>query len=242
MKSANADANSRKLGPNHGKSPGKPNIIRKIYDWLLRQADHPKALWILFGIAFIESSVFPIPPDILLIGIVLGNRKHWLRAASICLVGSVIGGMAGYGIGAFFWDTAGIWIVETLIGIDFVSIDGRQDIALPGYMASLLASWLDKPYLFSAYDQFNAWIVFIFGFTPLPYKLVTITAGMAKVDFVIFTIASVLSRGLRFYLVAYFIKLFGAAAKTFIERYFNALTILFVVALIGGFAVLKLIF
>ncbi|MFW7377699.1 MAG: YqaA family protein [Oligoflexus sp.] len=216
-------------------------IHRRLYDWVLNWANSPYAMTALVIIAFAESSFFPIPPDILLMPLVLGAPRKWWKIALVCTIASVLGGIVGYGIGVFAWESMGRWIVEGLLGVNLISVDGRLDIALPAYLVSNFESWLGGTYLFQVYDAWNAWIVGIFGLTPLPYKLVTVTAGVARVDLGIFIIASIASRGMRFFMVALILRLIGEPAKTFIDKNFNLLTILFVVALIGGFAVFKLI-
>lgn len=210
-----------------------------MYDWVLSWADSNHAVAALFLLAFAESSFFPIPPDVLLIALVLGKPKKWAFFAVWCLVASVIGGLAGYGIGVFAWETIGRWIVEHVAHMELVPVAGRADIRLPAYLISSMGDALGGEYLFQVYDQWNAWIVFIFGLTPLPYKLVTITAGVARVNLPVFMVASVLSRGLRFFVVAFILRLWGDHAKRFIDRYFNLLCILFVILLIGGFVALK---
>ncbi len=217
-------------------------LHRRLYDWVLSWAHSPYALTALVVMSFAESSFFPVPPDVLLVALVLGAATRWWRYALWCTAASVVGGVFGYGIGMFAWETVGKWIVENLIHISLVPVDGRLDIPLPAYLLkSMGTSRLGGEYLFQVYDHWNAWIVFIFGLTPLPYKLVTITAGVAEINFPIFVIASVASRGLRFFVVAYILKVWGAPARAFLERYFNLLAIVFVVLLVGGFAVLKLL-
>ena len=217
-------------------------IHRRLYNWTLHWAATPYALPALVVMAFVESSVFPIPPDILLIPLVLGATTRWWRLALWCTVASVLGGMFGYLIGYAAWETVGVWIVEHLAHVDLVEVEGRQDLALPAYLIkSVGVDRLGGEYLFQVYDHWNAWIVFIFGLTPLPYKLVTITAGMAEVDLPIFMLASVASRGLRFFAVAWIVRTWGPPARVFIEKYFNLLAVAFVVLLIGGFALLKFV-
>ena len=157
------------------------------------------------------------------------------------LYASVAGGLAGYGIGVFGWETVGQWIVQHIAHMQLTEVNGRLDIALPAYLVSGMGASLGGEYLFQVYDHWNAWIVFIFGLTPLPYKLVTITAGVARVDLPVFLLASVLSRALRFFVVAWILSKWGDTARRFIDRYFNLLTIVFIVLLVGGFLVLKLI-
>lgn len=214
--------------------------MRRLYDWVLHWADTPYGLPALIVMSFAESSFFPIPPDVLLIALVLGATKKWWRYALWCSVASVAGGMAGYLIGVIAWETVGRWIVENIAHMQLVAnpaMGGMLDIPLPEYLHGLGGA-----FLFEVYDRWNAWIVFVFGLTPLPYKLVTITAGVARVNFPVFVLASAASRSLRFFVVSALLWRFGPMAKGLIDKYFDKLAILFVVLLIGGFAVLKFLF
>jgi membrane protein YqaA with SNARE-associated domain len=215
--------------------------IRRLYDWMLSWADSRYGLHALIVLSFAESSFFPIPPDVLLIALVLGASTRWYKFAFWCTLASVVGGVAGYGIGVFGWETIGQWIVQHIAHMDLTEVNGRLDIALPAYLVSGMGSSLGGEYLFQVYDHWNAWIVFVFGLTPLPYKLVTITAGVARVNLPVFLVASILSRALRFFLVAWILSKWGDTARRFIDRYFNLLTIAFIVLLVGGFLVLKLV-
>ena len=201
---------------------------------MLSWADTPYGLPALVVISFMESSFFPIPPDILLIALVMGATKRWGRIAFWCTFASVVGGLLGYTIGVFAWKTLGIWIVTHIAHVQMVTIDGRADIRLPAYMLDFFGSGLGGEYLFQVYDRWNAWIVFVFGLTPLPYKLVTITAGVARVNIWVFIITSIAARSCRFFAVAWVLKKWGEPAKDFIDSYFNLLCIAFVVLLIGG--------
>ncbi|MFP3982183.1 MAG: YqaA family protein [Desulfurivibrionaceae bacterium] len=223
-------------------SPPSWHLHRRLYLWVLHWGHTSYALPFLFVLSFAESSFFPIPPDVLLIPMVAGLPSRWLRFALFCTAASVLGGLAGYGIGVFAWETLGRWIVENLAHVELVQVMGRQDIALPAYLVETFGPALGGKYLFQVYDHWNAWIVFIFGLTPLPYKLVTITAGVAKVNIPVFMLASAAARGLRFFAVAWLVHKWGERASTFIDRYFNLLCLLFVVLLVGGFVVLKFVF
>jgi membrane protein YqaA with SNARE-associated domain len=217
-------------------------LHRRMYNWVLHWAETPYALPALVVMSFVESSVFPIPPDVLLIPLVLMATTRWWRLAAWCTVASVLGGLFGYAIGFAAWETVGVWIVQNLAHVDLVPVDGRPDIAMPPYLIKAVGvDRLGGEYLFQVYDHWNAWIVFIFGLTPLPYKLVTVTAGVAQVNLIIFTLASIASRGLRFFVVAWIIKTWGPPARVFVEKYFNLLAIAFVLLLVGGFAVLKFV-
>ncbi len=206
---------------------------------MLSWADNSYGLPALFAISFMESSFFPIPPDILLIALVLGATKRWARVAFWCTIASVLGSLLGYGIGVFAWKTLGIWIVNNIAHVQLLTIEGRADIRLPAYIIEFFGPGLGGEYLFQVYDRWNAWIVFIFGLTPLPYKLVTITAGVARVNIGIFILTSIAARACRFFAVAWAIKMWGEQAKNFIDRYFNLLCIAFVVLLIGGFVAVR---
>lgn len=220
----------------------KKSIIRRLYDWVLHWAETPYGFWALIVLAFMESSFFPIPPDVLLMALVLAKPERWWIIALGTTAASVAGGIFGYGIGYFAWDSIGKYIIESLMHINLVDVGGRLDIKLPSYLIKSFGTELGGEYLFQVYDKWNAWIVGIFALTPLPYKLVTITAGVAKINLPIFVMTSAASRGLRFFLVAFVLKLTGEPAKEFIDKYFNLLTIVFVAILIGGFAILKLVF
>ncbi len=219
----------------------KVGLIRRLYDWMLHWADSRYGLPALIVLSFAESSFFPIPPDVLLVALVLGATARWYKFAFWCTTASVAGGLAGYGIGVFGWETVGQWIVEHIAHMSLVEIDGRLDIALPSYLVSGMGSSLGGEYLFQVYDHWNAWIVFIFGLTPLPYKLVTITAGVAHVNLPVFLFASLLSRAFRFFVVAWLLYKWGEHAKRFIDRYLNLIFITFVVLLFGGFLLVKII-
>ena len=218
----------------------KWHIHRWIYYWTLHWAYTPYGIPALICISFAESSFFPLPPDILLIPLVIAAPAKWWRIALYCTLASVVGGLAGYGIGVFAWETAGRWIVENVAHVQLVPVDGRSDIALPAYIVDTMGSGLGGEYLFQVYDKWNAWVVYIFGLTPLPYKLITITAGVAKVNLFVFTLTSVAARATRFFVVAWLLKKWGREATHFINRYFNILCITFVLLLIGGFVVIKI--
>ena len=175
------------------------------------------ALWALAVVSFIESSVFPIPPDVLLIPMVLAARnKAWVSAA-VCTVSSVLGGLAGYLVGYLAFE----WL-------------GGPLLAFYGY-GTKFAEFR------STYDQWGAWAVFIAGVTPFPYKVITILSGTLSLDPVVFTVASVFARGVRFFLIAALLWRFGEPIRAFIERRLGWLFTLAVIALLGGFAALKLL-
>ena len=194
-------------------------MIRKTYDWVLQWAHSPYGAPALFVLAFAESSFFPVPPDVLLIALALSMPSRALYFALICSVGSVLGGIAGYGIG---W---GLWEVVQGFFFDYV----------PGFSHHAF----DK--IRSKYELYNFWVVFTAGFTPIPYKIITVSAGVFKINFPVFVLASALSRSARFFIVAGLIYKFGTPMKGFIDRYFNLLTIAFTVLLVGGFVLIKMV-
>ena len=193
-------------------------MIKRLYDWVLSWGNSRWGALALFILAFAESSFFPIPPDVLLIALCLGAITRSFRFAAICLVGSILGAAGGYAIGYYLWqDTAG------------------EYTALANWFYAHVFSVEKFLQVKSLYDEYDFWIVFTAGFTPLPYKLFTITGGLFKIDIVMFFIASIVSRGLRFFLIAGLIWKFGAPIKTFIDKYFNLLAIAFTVLLVGSF-------
>jgi membrane protein YqaA with SNARE-associated domain len=190
-------------------------MIRRAYDWTLRMAAHPKAPHALFWVSFAESSVFPVPPDAMLIPMVLANRARAWTYAALCTLGSVLGGVVGYAIGYFLYETLGQWVIH-----------------LYGLAAQAEAYR-------AAYNDWGLWIILIKGLTPIPYKLVTIASGAAAFSFPVFIAASIVTRGLRFFLVAALLFWFGEPIRAFIERRLTLLTTAFVVCLIGGFVVVR---
>lgn len=196
------------------------NIVKRLYDWMLSWGESRWGGWALFFFALAESSFFPIPPDVLLIALCLGVTSKSFRYAFICLSGSIIGAMIGYAIGFFLWqNTAGEYSV--LANWFFQHVFSEESFKSVGTL----------------YDQYNFWIVFTAGFTPLPYKLFTISGGLFHINFVMFILASIVSRGMRFFLIALLIWKFGKPIKGFIDKYFNLLAIAFTVLLIGAFFV-----
>ncbi len=196
--------------------PSRPGPIRRLYDWTLSWADRPGGVWALFVLAFMESSFFPIPPDVLLMALSLGRPNRALWFATVTMVGSVLGGIAGYYIGLGLFEQVGRPVLEWYGAMDKFEHVGRL------YRENLVLA------LGTA------------GFTPVPYKVFTIAGGAFQVPLIPFILISLVSRGLRFYLVAGLIKFFGPPIKTFIDRYFNLLTIVFVVLLVAGFAAIRL--
>jgi membrane protein YqaA with SNARE-associated domain len=188
-------------------------LLRRLYDWVLRWANTPYGVPVLFLLAFAESSFFPIPPDVLLVALALGVPTRAFRYATVASIGSVLGGALGYGIGLGFWDTLGDLFFK------YVPMFSAQGFA-------------EVQHLFSTYDF---WVVFTAGFTPIPYKIFTIGAGVFHINFGMFMVASLLSRSLRFFLIAALVYSCGQPVRLFIEKYFNYLTFAFMILLIGGF-------
>ncbi len=198
-------------------------IFRKLYDWVLKWADSPYGAAALFILAFAESSFFPVPPDVLLIALVLGSQTKAFRYALICSLGSVFGGLLGYYIGSVLWYS----------GSEYSSVANFFFNNIPGFTHELFDSVKQQ------YDQYGFWIVFTAGFTPIPYKVFTITSGVTDMNIFMFSLASVISRSARFFLVAWLLWKFGAPIKSFIDKYFNILALGFTVLLIGGFILIK---
>ncbi|MCX7953011.1 MAG: DedA family protein [Deltaproteobacteria bacterium] len=190
-------------------------FLKNLYNWTLSWAASKYAGWGLFLVAFIESSFFPIPPDALLIPLVLGDEKKWFYFASVCTAGSVLGGLFGYLIGLVAMDTVGQLI--------FTSLNLQESVESFGRM----------------YASYGNWIVLIAGFTPIPYKVITILSGAMKLDLAVFIIYSLIGRGGRFFLVSALLRIFGSPLRKFIDKYFDLLSVLFVLLLIGGFVALR---
>ncbi|HNV68976.1 MAG TPA: YqaA family protein [Candidatus Ozemobacteraceae bacterium] len=195
-------------------------FVRRLYDWMLSWAEHPAGVWALFVLAFMESSFFPIPPDVLLIALAIGNPSRSLWFASVCTIGSVIGALVGYGIGWGVWE----------------AVDQYFFAYVPGFTPELFKKVCEQ------YELYSFWIVFTAAFTPIPYKVITISAGVSQISLLPFIVASIIGRGARFYLVAGLIWKFGAPIKEFIDKYLNLLTILLTILGIGGFIALKFLF
>ncbi len=195
----------------------KTNLLKRMYDTCMRWIATPYGLWVLFLVAFVESSFFPIPPDVFLIALCVSVPTRSFKYAAVCTLGSVLGGAFGYGLGVWFMDSVGQAI------LDWYHLAGKYQRVQ------------------ELYQEYGAWAVGAAGFTPLPYKLFTISAGFFKIDFVTFMVVSLFARAGRFFLVAAFIWKFGAPVKAFIDKYFNILSVVFMLLLIGGFAVLKLV-
>ncbi|MEF3047353.1 YqaA family protein [Pseudotabrizicola sp. L79] len=190
-------------------------MIRALYDWTIRLAEHPRALWALAVVAFIESSFFPIPPDILMIPLILAAPHRAFLIAAVATAASVLGGAFGYWIGAELFQQVGLPVLEFYGKTD--SFDTFRQ----------------------TYNDWGAWAVLIAGVTPFPYKVVTILSGSTGLDFWVFTVASVMARGLRFFIVAALLWKFGAPIRDFIERRLGLVFTVFIVLLLGGFVLLR---
>ena len=196
-------------------------MLTRLYTSVMDLAGRRGAMRWLAGISFIESSIFPIPPDVMLIPMILADRRRAFVIASVCTIASVLGGLAGYAIGALLWEALGAPLVN------FYGYEHK------------MARFAE------AYNEWGAWLVFTFGIIPLPifpYKVITIASGFNELNLLTFTIASLLARGLRFYAVAGLLYWFGEPIRGFIERNLGLLTIVFVVGLFGGFLAIKLWF
>ncbi|HDR29110.1 YqaA family protein [Rhodovulum sp.] len=186
-------------------------MLRRLYAWTMSLADSPHALTALFVVAFLESSVFPIPPDVLLIPMILARSSRAWLIAGIALLGSVLGGLVGYLIGWGFFETLGRPVLE----------------------------FYGKDAYFNAfserYNEYGAWAVLIAGITPFPYKVITILSGLTSLNLGVFIVSSVIARALRFFVLAALLWKFGVPIRAFIERYMGLLFTLFVLLLLGGF-------
>lgn len=190
-------------------------MIRRLYDWTLSLSAHPRALWALAFIAFVESSFFPIPPDILMIPMILARPSRAWIIALVATVASVIGGLFGYFIGAALFETIGQSIFDFYGKADAVESFNQR------------------------FNSYGAWAVLIAGVTPFPYKVITIMSGWTGLSLPIFIICSIVARGLRFFVLAGLLWKFGAPIRIFVEKYLGLLFTLFVVLLFGGFYVLR---
>ena len=186
-------------------------MLKKLYNWTLSMAEHPRALWVLAVVSFAESSVFPIPPDILMIPMILARPSRAWVIAGVALVASVLGGMLGYAIGAFAWE-----------GI------GQPILAALGKAESMEA-------FNTRFNDFGFWAVLTAGITPFPYKIITIMSGWTGMPLMTFILTSILARGLRFFMVATLLRLYGEPIRDFIERRLGLVFVVFLVVLVGGF-------
>jgi len=192
--------------------------FRKLYNWTIHWAGTRKAPWALFILSFAESSFFPIPPDVLLIPMVAAKRERWFKIALICTIGSVTGAILGYFIGYLFYEAVGKPIV------DFYSLHEQMNTIGELYKNNAFLTVLTA------------------AFTPIPYKVITIGAGLFKLNIAVLLIASLVGRASRFFIVAGLIRIFGKAITDKIEKYFDIFSLLFMVLLVGGFLVIKYLF
>jgi membrane protein YqaA with SNARE-associated domain len=190
-------------------------MLRRLYDWTIRLAESPHALWALAVVAFAESSVFPIPPDVIMIPMIIARPNRAFLIAGVALAASVTGGIAGYLIGWGLFESVGRPVLE------FYHMSDKFEVFK------------------TAYNDWGAWAILIAGVTPFPYKVITILSGATGLNFAVFMVASVAARGLRFFIVAGLLWKFGPPIRDFIERRLGLMFILFVVLLLGGFYVVK---
>ena len=202
-------------------APEKKGPVRRLYDWVIGWADTRFAVPALFLLAFAESSFFPIPPDVLLVAMCIGSVQKSYRYASWCAIGSVIGGAAGYAIGFYFWELEGVqqFFFDYIPGVGPESVERVSGL----------------------YDDWSFWIVFAAAFTPIPYKVITILAGVCAINFPMFLVGSAVGRSARFFLVAWLFRRFGPGIKDFIERRFALVTLVGAVVFVGGFVAVKLL-
>jgi membrane protein YqaA with SNARE-associated domain len=190
-------------------------MLRRLYDWTLSLAAGPRADAALFAVAFAESSFFPLPPDILLVPMAIARPDRAYRLALMCGLASTLGGLLGYAIGALLYDTVGLWIIQ-----------------LYGYGEKMDA-------FRQAYATYGAWIILLKGLTPIPYKLVTITSGFAGYNLFLFILLSIISRTLRFLVVAWLLKRYGEPVREFIEKRLEIAAVLLLTVVVGGFVIVK---
>lgn len=193
-------------------------MLRRLYRWILELSASPRALPALGIVAFAESSFFPIPPDLMLVPMVLAKPARAFRIALVCTICSVLGGLLGYAIGFYFFETIGAWVVKT-----YHLEAGLQDFR-------------------AGFAKNGIWIIFAKGLLPIPYKLVTIASGAAHFDLFTFVWASIVTRGARFFLVATLLWKYGDSIRPFIEKRLPLLLALFLIALVGGFVAFRYLF
>jgi len=185
-------------------------MLRRLYDWCVAAADKPYATWLLGLVSFIESSFFPIPPDVMLIPMALARPERAWFFATVCTLASVAGGMLGYAIGALLYDSLGLWVIK-LYGLGAKAEAFRE-----------------------AYAYWGTWIILIKGLTPIPYKLVTIVSGFARYNFAAFVLLSFVARGMLFYAVAFLLNRYGAQARAILEERLEFWAMLALILLVGG--------
>ena len=193
-------------------------MLKRLYDKVIALSESPKALPTLAAVSFAESSFFPIPPDVVLVPMALAQPHKARLYALVCTIASVLGGILGYAIGAFLYDTVGHWL-----------------ISIYGYGDSVEA-------FRAAYARWGAWIILIKGMTPIPYKIVTIASGFAGYDFFMFVVLSIITRGARFFLEAELLRHFGEPIREFVEKRLTLVTTGFLAVLVGGFLIARYAF
>ena len=199
-------------------TPAKPGFIRRLYAWTISWADHPGGSWALFIIAFVESSFFPIPPDVLLIALCFGAREKWARYALICTVGSVLGGMFGWWIG---------WALRDSVAIPLLTLFDAT-----GHTREKIEVW---------YNEYGFLGILIAAVTPVPYKVFTVFSGMMNYSLPLLVVASIIGRGFRFYAVGLVIRIFGSKVRPFIEKHLEWCFLAAGVLVVLGFVAIKFI-
>ncbi len=190
-------------------------MLRRLYDWTIALAAHPRALWALAVVAFIESSVFPIPPDALMIPMIIAAPRRAFLIAGVATLSSVLGGMLGYYIGWGLFDSVGRPVLEFYGKTEYFDEFAQR------------------------YNEWGAWMVLIAGLTPFPYKVITILSGATQLSLPVFIVASILARAGRFFIVAALLYAFGAPIRDFIEKRLGLMTVIFVALLLGGFVAVR---
>ena len=192
-------------------------MIRKLYDWTIALAETRYAMWALAIVAFIESSVFPIPPDVLMIPMILARPSRAFAIAALATISSVLGGLVGYWIGMSLYDTVGVWVLEFYNKAEYFDQFAER------------------------YNEYGAWAVLVAGVTPFPFKVITIASGVTGLNLTVFTVSAIVARALRFFIVAALLWKFGEPIRNFIEKRLGLMFTLFCVLLLGGFALVTLL-
>lgn len=193
-------------------------MLRRLYQWTLSLAESRRATWALGAVSFAESSVFPVPPDVMLVPMSLAKPKKAWFYAMVCTLTSVAGGLLGYAIGALFYDTLGQWLIN-LYGLTDKAAGFREMYAAHGH-----------------------WVILIKGVTPIPYKLVTIVSGLAAYDIWMFILLSLITRGIRFFALAAILNRFGDPIRAFLDKNLTLVLILMVATIVGGFLLVGVLF
>ena len=201
------------MGLNHEQT----KMIRKLYDWTIALAETRYAMWALAIVAFIESSVFPIPPDVLMIPMILARPSRAFAIAALATISSVLGGLVGYWIGMSLYDTVGVWVLEFYNKAEYFDQFAER------------------------YNEYGAWAVLVAGVTPFPFKVITIASGVTGLNLTVFTVSAIVARALRFFIVAALLWKFGEPIRNFIEKRLGLMFTLFCVLLLGGFALVTLL-